>query len=76
MLGKSEKVLIATMLFYIVIVLYTLCFCIFQFRNPRANFMMTIREFTNVITFEKMECYQKYYPLTEEEYEKRIDESL
>ena len=33
--------------------------CIFMWRNPKANSMCIIREFKQVVTFEKLATYQK-----------------
>ena len=47
-------------LLFIIIMIYTTIYCpIWMWRNPKANSMTCIREFVNVIQFNKLNEYQK-----------------
>ena len=60
---RKPEMGISGIIWALILIVWIIYGCIFgtafMWRNPKANTMSIVREFKNVITFEKMDCYQK-----------------
>jgi len=55
----SKIISAITSTIYILTIAYSIAVMVYMWRNPKANSMMALRDFKYVVTFEKLDTYQK-----------------